>query len=59
MKKNPLGKNGDFITSPNISILFSEMIAVWTVAFWERLNFPKKINIIELGVGNGEMIHKM
>ncbi len=59
MKKNPLGKNGDFITSPNISILFSEMIAVWTVAFWERLNFPKKINIIELGGGNGEMIHKM
>ena len=27
MKKNPFGKNGDFITSPNISILFSEMLS--------------------------------
>ena len=33
MKKNPFGLNGDFITSPNISILFSEMIAVWVVHF--------------------------
>ena len=31
MKNNPFGKKGDFITSPNISILFSEMLAVWTV----------------------------
>ena len=42
MKKNPFGKNGDFITSPNISILFSEMLSVWTVAFWENLKSPKK-----------------
>ena len=33
MKKNPFGKNGDFITSPNISILFSEMLSIWAVAF--------------------------
>ena len=26
IKKNPFGKNGDFITAPNISILFSEMV---------------------------------
>ena len=59
MKKNPFGKNGDFITSPNISILFSEMIAIWCVAFWENLGCPKKINIIELGAGNAEMMHIM
>ena len=28
MKKDPFGKKGDFITSPNISVLFSEMIAI-------------------------------
>ena len=44
MKKNPFGKDGDFITAPNISILFSEMIAIWGVAFWESLGCPKKIN---------------
>ena len=59
MHKNPFGKNGDFITAPNISILFSEMIAIWCIAFWENLGYPKKINIIELGAGNGEMMYQM
>jgi len=59
MKKNPFGLNGDFITSPNISILFSEMIAVWVVSFWEKLKFPKRFNLIELGAGNGEMMSQM
>ena len=59
MKKNPFGKSGDFITSPNISILFSEMLSVWAVDFWQNLNCPKKINLIELGSGNGQMIHDM
>ena len=59
MKKNPFGKDGDFITAPNISILFSEMLAIWCIAFWEHLGCPKKINIIELGAGNGEMMCQM
>ena len=41
------GKKGDYITSPNISILFSEMIAVWIVSFWQNLGCPKKFNLIE------------
>jgi len=56
MKKNPFGAKGDFITAPNISILFSEMIAVWIISFWESLKFPRKFNLIELGAGNGEMM---
>ena len=56
MKKNPFGKKGDFITAPNISILFSEMIAIWIISFWEDLKCPKKFNLIELGAGNGEMM---
>ena len=56
MKKNPFGKNGDFITSPNISRLFSEMIAIWIISFWQSLGSPKKFNLIELGAGNGEMM---
>ena len=59
MNKNPFGKDGDFITAPNISILFSEMLAIWCIAFWEHLGYPKKINIIELGAGNGEMMYQM
>jgi len=56
MKKNPFGKSGDFITAPNISMLFSEMIAIWLISFWEKLDRPKQFNLIELGAGNGEMI---
>ena len=56
MKKNPFGKKGDFITAPNISRLFSEMIAIWIISFWQSLGSPKKFNLIELGAGNGEMM---
>ena len=56
MKKNPFGEGGDFITAPNISILFSEMIAIWIISFWEKLGCPKQFNLIELGAGNGEMM---
>ncbi len=54
--KNPFGKDGDFITAPNISRLFSEMIAIWVISFWQSLGSPKKINLVELGAGNGEMM---
>ena len=56
MKKNPFGEKGDFITAPNISRLFSEMIAIWVISFWKSLGSPKKFNLIELGAGNGEMM---
>ena len=59
MKGNPFGKSGDYITAPNISILFSEMIAIWIILFWENLKRPKKFNVIELGAGNGEMIKQI
>jgi len=59
MNKDPFGIAGDFITAPNISRLFSEMIAIWTISFWESLGSPKKFNLIELGAGNGEMMKVM
>jgi len=54
-KNNPFGKKGDFITSPLISNLFSEMIAIWCIAFWENLKKPKRIVIVELGPGDGSL----
>ena len=56
MKKNPFGKNGDFITAPNITRLFSEIIAIWVITFWKSIGSPKKFNLLELGAGNGEMM---
>ncbi len=56
MNNNPFGKKGDFITAPGISRLFSEIIAIWVITFWQSLGSPRKFNLIELGSGNGEMM---
>ena len=55
MQKNPFGKQGDFITSPLISNLFGEMLAIWCVSFWNHLKKPKKILLVELGPGDGTL----
>ena len=54
--KQPFGRLGDYITAPNISRLFSEMIAIWIISFWKNLGSPRNFNLIELGAGNGEMM---
>jgi NADH dehydrogenase [ubiquinone] 1 alpha subcomplex assembly factor 7 len=51
----PFGKKGDFITSPKISSLFSEMIAIWLLTCWETFGKPKNFNIVELGPGDGTL----
>ena len=57
--KQPFGDKGDFITAPKISILFSEMIAVWIVATWEMFGKPKNLNIVELGPGDGSLMETL
>ena len=59
MKTNPFGKKGDYITSPLISKLFGEMLAIWCVSFWEHLGKPKKIFIVELGPGDGSLCNDL
>ena len=53
MKRNPFGAKGDFVTAPNISRLFSEMIAIWTISFWESLGSPKKFNLTSCWINSG------
>ena len=57
--KKIFGRNGDFITSPIISSIFSEMISLWFVSYWIYLKKPRKINILELGPGTGLMIKQI
>ncbi len=54
-KKIPFGSNGDFITAPTISNLFSEIIGIWLVSTWEILGKPKIFNFVELGPGDGSL----
>ena len=57
--KIPFGYKGDYITSPTISVLFSEMIAIFIIIFWKKIGRPENLNVIEMGGGNGEMIFQI
>tara|TARA_Y100001970_G_scaffold283364_1_gene398279 strand:+ start:322 stop:1401 length:1080 start_codon:yes stop_codon:yes gene_type:complete len=54
-KKIPFGSQGDFVTAPTISNLFSEIITIWVVSVWEKLGKPKTFNFVELGPGDGSL----
>ena len=51
----PFGKDGDFVTSPTISNLFSEILAIWIISVWEKFEKPKIFNLVELGPGDGSL----
>ena len=51
----PFGEKGDFVTSPKITSLFSEIIAIWIIACWESFGKPKNFNVVELGPGDGSL----
>ena len=51
-----IGSTGDFVTSPEISQLFGEMISLWCVSVWELMGCPKEVNLVELGPGNGTLM---
>ena len=52
----PIGKDGDFITAPEISQLFGTTLATWIVYAWEKLGSPKKFHLIEIGAGRGTLM---
>ncbi|CAN7101957.1 unnamed protein product [Brassica rapa subsp. narinosa] len=56
MNRDVFGAQGDFITSPEVSQMFGEMIGVWTVCLWEQMGKPERVNLIELGPGRGTLM---
>ena len=53
---HPLGKTGDFVTAPEISQLFGEMLGVYSVDRWMKIGEPIKFNLVELGPGRGTLM---
>ena len=55
-RRDPLGTAGDFITSPEISQMFGEVIGLWATAVWKQMDSPQNVRLIELGPGRGTMM---
>jgi NADH dehydrogenase [ubiquinone] 1 alpha subcomplex assembly factor 7 len=51
-----IGSSGDFITAPEISQLFGELLCIWCVATWQDLGCPSSFHIVEAGPGKGTLI---
>jgi NADH dehydrogenase [ubiquinone] 1 alpha subcomplex assembly factor 7 len=54
--RDPFGAGGDFITAPEISQMFGELIGVWLAAVWARMGAPENVRVIELGPGRGTLM---
>jgi NADH dehydrogenase [ubiquinone] 1 alpha subcomplex assembly factor 7 len=53
---NPLGRDGDFITAPEITQMFGELIGLWAAQSWLDMGRPDPFNLIELGPGRGTLM---
>jgi SAM-dependent MidA family methyltransferase len=54
-----LGEAGDFITAPLVSQMFGELIGLWAVQTWRRLNQPAPFRLVEVGPGDGTLFSDM
>ncbi|MET3589815.1 SAM-dependent MidA family methyltransferase [Bartonella silvatica] len=54
--QTPFGRAGDFITAPEISQLFGEMIGIWTLANWKAHGCPEPFILAEIGPGRGTLM---
>jgi NADH dehydrogenase [ubiquinone] 1 alpha subcomplex assembly factor 7 len=51
----PIGRCGDFITAPEMSQIFGELLGLWAAAVWQAMGAPKPVLIAELGPGRGTL----
>jgi SAM-dependent MidA family methyltransferase len=53
---NPFGAAGDFITAPEISQMFGELLGLWAAEIWSLIGRPPRVLLVELGPGRGTLM---
>lgn len=56
MTRQPLGADADFMTAPEASAMFGEIVCFWAIEQYHRLHRPQKIALVELGPGRGALM---
>ncbi len=56
LTRDPLGQAGDFITAPEISQMFGEIIGLWCAIVWQSMGQPSPVILAELGPGRGTLM---
>lgn len=51
-----IGRDGDFVTAPEISQIFGELIGLWSAVVWQQMGSPGRISLIEMGPGRGTLM---
>jgi len=54
--RDPLGKSGDFTTSPEISQIFGELVGAFFADLWMKAGKPGKVYLLECGPGRGTLL---
>src|SRR6266571_7174369 len=56
VSRDPLGREGDFITAPEVSQMFGELLGLWAASVWKATGAPPMLRLVELGPGRGTMM---
>jgi len=56
LSRDPLGREGDFTTAPEVSQMFGELLGLWSASVWKAIGSPPLLRLIELGPGRGTMM---
>lgn len=57
--RTAIGRDGDFITAPEISQIFGELLGLWAAVVWQQMGSPARVKLVELGPGRGTLMRDM